>query len=308
MTHRQVIVTTTINAPTVALKKFAALRDWHLVVVGDLKTPAPYRIEGATYLSPQDQEALYPELSSLLGWNCMQRRNIGFVWAAQQGAVRIATVDDDNIPDDDWGADCVVDREVETNFYATDRVCFDPVGATEYKQLWHRGFPIQLLRERDYSAVSRKTIRADVDAGFWNGDPDIDAICRMEHAPSTRFWAGSFPIASDAIAPFNSQNTILSARMFPDYFLFPGIGRMDDIWGSFWLQSKGHNVVFTKASVYQDRNVHDLTRDFVAEIGGYTRSFEMLHDLRREGPEAIWRYLPEGSRSVYLAYERLLSA
>ena len=308
MSHKQVIVTTTINPPTKALKKFAALKDWHLVVIGDKKTPTPYHIEGATYLSPEDQEKLYPELSERIGWNCMQRRNIGFVWARRQGAERIATVDDDNIPMDGWGDNCIVDTAVETKLYKTNALCFDPVGATEYSHLWHRGFPLQWLAERDYSSFEMRTLRADVEAGFWNGDPDIDAVCRMEHAPATEFSDKSFPMTGDTIAPFNSQNTILSARMFPDYFLFPKIGRMDDIWGSFWLQSKGHNVVFTKASVFQDRNVHDLTIDFKHEVLGYTQSYKLLKDLKENGPDAIWPYLPEGSRDVYEAYERALLA
>lgn len=306
MSYKNVIVTTTINAPTIALKKFAALPDWHLVIVGDKKTPTPYHIEGATYLSPDDQEKMCPELSTLIGWNCMQRRNIGFIWAKRQGAERIATVDDDNIPEDGWGNQCVVDTEIPVNAYTTEGYCFDPVGATEYKHLWHRGYPIQWLTERDYSQRSTRNVVVDVEAGFWNGDSDIDAICRMEHKPVTQFSDASFPIFSEAIAPFNSQNTILSARMFPDYFLFPRIGRMDDIWGSFWLQSKGHNVVFTKASVFQDRNVHDLTIDFQAENLGYTKSYKLLKDLKQNGPDAIWDYLPEGSKEIYKAYEQAI--
>ena len=36
---KKLIVTTTINKPTVAVKKFAKLEGWDLVVVGDTKTP-----------------------------------------------------------------------------------------------------------------------------------------------------------------------------------------------------------------------------------------------------------------------------
>lgn len=298
----KVIVTTTINPPTIALKKFAVIEGWHLVVVGDLKTPAPYHLEGATYLAPTDQEEIAPKLSQLLGWNCMQRRNIGFVWAARQGASMIATVDDDNVPYDGWGSTPLVDTVIEVDEYATKVPAFDPVGATELKHLWHRGYPLQWLKDRDYSQKLRKTLKVDVEAGFWDGDPDIDAVCRMEHHPQVRFGHEAFPLTGSAIAPFNSQNTILSARAFPDYFLFPRIGRMDDIWGAFWLQAKGYNVVFNKSSVFQARNEHDLTRDFEAELLGYTKSYRMLEMLKENGPEAIWGFLPEGSRATYEAY------
>ena len=39
-----------------------------------------------------------PRLSRLIGWNCIQRRNIGYVYAKKNGAKFIASVDDDNIP------------------------------------------------------------------------------------------------------------------------------------------------------------------------------------------------------------------
>ena len=35
----KIIVTTTINPPTEATLKFAAMSDWHMVIAGDLKTP-----------------------------------------------------------------------------------------------------------------------------------------------------------------------------------------------------------------------------------------------------------------------------
>lgn len=302
MKHSKVIVTTSINSPTEALRRFAMIPGWHLVVVGDLKTPRPYILDGVTYLSPEEQEAVAPRLSQLIGWNCIQRRNLGFVWAKRQGASIIATVDDDNIPMVGWGESLLVEREVNVTRYETNAPAFDPVGATEYPHLWHRGYPLQWLTSRCYTTKSIRSVYVDVEAGFWNGDPDIDAVCRMEHAPEVCFDDGIFPIASNAIAPFNSQNTILSAKMFPDYFLFPGIGRMDDIWAAFWLQSKGHKVVFNKSSVIQRRNEHDITRDFEAEILGYTTSHRLILALVQNGPDAIWDFLPDGSKVIYDAY------
>lgn len=36
---KKYIVTTTINSPTIATRKFCEFKDWTLVVVGDTKTP-----------------------------------------------------------------------------------------------------------------------------------------------------------------------------------------------------------------------------------------------------------------------------
>ena len=42
---KKVIVTTTINKPTIAIKKFDEMKDWTLIVVGDLKTPKNYKLK-----------------------------------------------------------------------------------------------------------------------------------------------------------------------------------------------------------------------------------------------------------------------
>lgn len=63
----RVIVTTTINAPTEALRKFAAMPEWDLVVIGDKKTPSDFHIDGARYVGPEEQEKYDPELSEALG-------------------------------------------------------------------------------------------------------------------------------------------------------------------------------------------------------------------------------------------------
>ena len=34
---------------------------------------------------------------------------------------------------------------------------------------------------------TKNQITVDIQADFWNGDPDIDAICRIEHAPICEF-------------------------------------------------------------------------------------------------------------------------
>ena len=299
-----VIVTTTINPPTKAVRLFDALADWHLVVVGDLKTPEDYSLENGTYLSPADQEKIDKELSDLIGWNCIQRRNFGFLMAREMGAEIVAVVDDDNVPYPAWGVDLFVGREVEANAYATSLPAFDPVGATNYPHLWHRGYPLQLLSRRDYSQCARRAVRADVQADFWDGDPDVDAFCRMQYAPECRFDPGCFPITADVISPFNSQNTFLSAEWLPHYFLFPHVGRMDDIWAAYYLQAKGARVVFGKPSVVQERNPHDLVLDLKREYLGYEHNLAIVESLA-EDPDALLRFLPRETVAAFDRYRSL---
>jgi len=123
---KKFIITTTINEPTEATLKFASIadkKDFTFVIVGDTKTPHEmYRqlesdFKNVLYLHPEKQIELYPELSEIIGWKTIQRRNIGFVYAYQQGAEIVATVDDDNIPYDSWGDNIMLGQIIEVDEY-----------------------------------------------------------------------------------------------------------------------------------------------------------------------------------------------
>ena len=303
--HRPIkkfIVTTTIYPVSKALQQFQKLLDWELIVVGDKKTPRDFRLERGVYLSPDDQERYDRQLSDAIGWNCIQRRNFGFLWAFDHGADIVATVDDDNLPDETWGQDLLVGKEVMVDFFETDAPCFDPVGATNHKHLWHRGFPLQLVAGRDYSKKSKKLVRCDIQADFWNGDPDVDAIARMIYRPDCLFDATCFPMASSAISPFNSQNTFLSRDCLRNYWVMPHVGRMDDIWPSFYLQSLGKKVVYHRPTVRQLRNPHDLKKDLMAEYRGYENNLDLLQQIATD-PNAIWKFMPAESVRAFELYQ-----
>lgn len=302
----RVIVTTTINPPTEAIRLFDAMPDWHLVVAGDRRTTVDYKLGRGTYLTPADQEKYDKPLSDAIGWNCLQRRNFALLAAYDMGAEVIAVVDDDNIPLPGWGQDLLVDRDVSANYYQTDQLVYDPVGPATGNQLWHRGFPLQLLKKRNYTKHENRTVNRPIQADFWNGDPDLDAICRMEHAPEYRFDPKYFPIAGYAFSPFNSQNTFLSRRVVPHYFLWPGIGRMDDIWASYYVESRGYLPVYGKPSVYQKRNPHDPIVDMKAEYLGYEHNLNLVEDLVLSS-QNIYHYLPPRSAQLYRLYRRHFS-
>lgn len=299
---KKYIVTTTINPPTKALKLYSELEEWKLIVVGDLKTPSGFSSLDCIYISPKKQEESFPKLSELIGWNCIQRRNIGFLFALELGADIIATVDDDNVPLDNWGKNIVVGQEILIDNYEANRFnVFDPISVTEYPHLWHRGYPLQLLRERSFKKLQKKFNVPDIQANFWNGDPDIDAICRMEHSPNCEFSPSQFPFMSDGVSPFNSQNTFLTREALQHYFMFPFVGRMDDIWASFYLQALGYKVVYCEASVVQERNLHNLSLDFENEIVGYLNNLQLLESIRND-PGSIRRFIPERSAGAFDLY------
>lgn len=296
------IVTTTINHPTLATIKYSRKEDWTLIVVGDTKTPHyEYENLNCIYLSPEYQEKTYPELSETIGWKSIQRRNIGFVEAYNRGADIVATVDDDNIPYDDWGTNVVVGETVEIDFYNTDLGVFDPLSVTEHNQVWHRGYPIDLVPYRSRVSYGGKLKRRVlVQADLWDGDPDIDAMARLSIRPIVKFDKIQGPYGSLSISPFNSQNTFLAREVIPYYSVFPHVGRMDDIWGGYVLQHYfPKSVVYNKASVYQDRNVQDLVTNLEKEIIGYRYTTDLIRSL----PE--WQEIvPKETVDYWNAYRR----
>jgi hypothetical protein len=245
----------------------------------------------------------------MIGWNSIQRRNIGYIEALKYGAEIIASIDDDNIPLDNWGKDLYLGKPTSVYYYESEEIALDPVGVTNYKELWHRGFPIQILNNRNNKyRITRKTIIPDIQADFWNGDPDIDAICRLEHKPMCFFDDKYFPLASNTFTPFNSQNTFFTREALKKYMVipYPGIGRMDDIWPSYYMQSLGYSVIYNKATVFQDRNIQNLTKNMTMEYIGYEKTVDLLKDLKKDSNN-YYNYLPKESIIVLNNYMDITS-
>jgi len=266
---KKFIVSTTINPVTSAVKLYDSFDGWTLVMAGDLKTPKDYRLVNGIYLSPADQDEL------------------------------------DHTPLDNWGTRVYIGEEVEVTEFLCQDQAFDPIGAAGELNLWHRGFPLELIATREYSQKQKTTLKATIQANFWNGDPDIDAICRMEHRPSVTFDGRNFPFTSNKPAPFNSQNTLISRAVFSDYFLFPFVGRMDDIWAAYYVQAKDHAVIFGEPTVFQDRNKHDLVEDMKREYIGYENNLNLLKDLSSDA-DLILKYLPGRSIAAWNRYRRII--
>jgi hypothetical protein len=304
---KKFIVTTTINSITEATRKFTniALRDkWTFVIVGDMATPhAEYEqlekmfYPHVIYLHPKKQHDLLPELSDMLGWKTIQRRNIGFKYAFILGADIVATVDDDNIPYDDWGRDLYIGKEIEVDYWHSENDVFDPLSVTNHSELWHRGYPVEYLQKRhNVFYAGKKIIKPLIQADLWDGDPDIDAICRLAFKPVCKFTVTK-PFASNSISPFNSQNTFIHKDALKHYAVWPYIGRMDDIWGGYYTQKiiGTDKLIYNRASVYQNRNPQDLIKNLENEIIGYRNTLNFLNTKEIETivPEKTQQFLNE---------------
>lgn len=303
------IVTTTIYEPSEAIIRFSQKPGWKLIVVGDLRTPHHLyqSLENVIYLHPQQQHEKYQVLSEYIGWNSIQRRNIGFIEAYKLGAEIIATVDDDNIPYSNWAEQLYIgesDRFID--HYASLCGFFDPLSVVDQYGLRHRGFPLELWMSGtsdiyQFTTNNKILIQADL----WDGDPDVDALCRKLYNPKnvflTKAGKGIFTYTTTQYTPFNSQNTFFAREAIPYYMVIPHIGRMDDIWGGYIAEYMlNTRPVFHSPTVKQERNNHDVNKDFVNEVLGYTTTLKLLQDIEN------WRkYLPEKALLTFDEYRRV---
>jgi len=278
------IVITTIQYPTEAVKKLAQLKDWHLVVVGDKKTPADWHLENCEYLSPQDQEKLNYKIIQYLPWNHYCRKNIGYLYAIEHGAKIIYDTDDDNYMNFD--SIYYLPVNTQTACYKTDATTVNPYEYFGHPTVWPRGFPLSHITQQTSYELITKQCFIPVQQGVVNNDPDVDAIFRLTHFVEINFDATKKAVSlpKNVICPYNTQNTIIH------YAAFWGLAvpistafRVCDIWRGYWVQRLlwdiGASLCFMPPTATQYRNEHNLIKDFEDEIDLYTKAENLVNTL-----------------------------
>lgn len=301
---RTCILTTTINVP--ALLRDYALnasehghRDVEFIVIGDRKTPAGAaplcaeveRESGCRFHYfdvPRQQDFLkrFPRLNRLVPWNSIQRRNVGLIYALEQGFDNVISIDDDNflVPGSDFVGEHITGLGVQASqkIVNTDTGWFNCVAMmqTNFGTVYPRGFALgKRWREENwkFSDAIRKPV---VNAGLWTGDPDIDALTRIYFPVEARLPLSHdyLTLAKDCWCPINTQNTAFHRGAAAVSFVVVmgyelaglKVARYDDIWMSWFLRAImdhfGDAVRYGKPVVQQNRNQHNLFRDLREEL------------------------------------------
>ena len=108
--------------------------------------------------------------------------------------------------------------------------------------------------------------------------------------------------------PFNSQNTTWFSEVFPLLYLPTHCSfRMIDIWRSLVavviLSVNDIPLVFHDATVWQERNDHDLMKDFESEVSGYLQNKMIVEYLTSlELPKGLENL----SAAMRLCYQKLV--
>ena len=305
------VVITTIQPPTVGVIAIAeGVRELGnpVVIIGDMKSPDTWDCPGVNYLSYPDQLETKFALSSVLHANSYTRKMLGYLTAVTGGASWIRETDDDNSPYESFFSE--VPTEVQGRLPVRDSGFINIYNYFTDRSVWPRGLPLN--RVRNDSGVT--TVPAQVSGllvfqAVANGDPDVDAVYRLT-APDTsdiRFDdAEPLIIPSGTWTPFNSQATTWPIALLPLMYLPATCSfRMTDIWRSYvaqrLMQGLDARLVITSATVFQDRNEHDLMRDFRDEIEGYVGYERFVSVLEQTGVSGGFDALLGDLRRVYEA-------
>lgn len=282
------LVLTTINRPNRAILEFyngAKERRWKFIVIGDKKSPRDIDWGGISFYSLENQLGLDMMSPQLCPTGHYSRKNIGYLLAMEKGCDIIFESDDDNIPNSDfWNV-----PDFCTSSLAKSRGRFVNIyKAFTTKEIWPRGLPLDYkVNGEDYagSESAESSLDCPVVQCLADENPDVDSIYRLLMELPVSFDKDvSIGLQRDSYCPFNSQNTIWRRDAFPLLYLPSFCSfRMTDIWRSFVAErilfEQGKSILFKSATVWQERNPHNLMKDFEDEVPGYMWNRKIVEGL-----------------------------
>ncbi len=286
-THRFAIVITSIFDPTKAVLEISnhnSENKFDFIIAGDKKSPDLYEIPNCIYYTLEQQQNDIFSLGRLCPTGHYARKNLGYLLAISRGCHYLLETDDDNIPLANFWS--VPQRQVRA------RLCTDQDWVNVYRYfsdtlIWPRGLPLNRIKNppTPLAALTEEEMNCPIQQGLADENPDVDALYRLIcDLPQSFEGQISVALSNGSWCPFNSQNTIWFPEAYPLLYLPAYCSfRMTDIWRSFVAQRIGWennwSLLFTPSSVFQERNEHDLMKDFKDEVSGYLHNETIAKSL-----------------------------
>ncbi|MHC4758899.1 MAG: STELLO glycosyltransferase family protein, partial [Planctomycetota bacterium] len=283
------LVITSIARPNIILKDIAkecANRGYRFIVIGDEDSPNDFHIDGCDFYSLEMQKQTGMQFALNCPTKHYSRKNIGYLLAIQNGVSIIIETDDDNFPLEEFWNPRHLKQKVAV---AENSEWLNVYKYFSDANIWPRGFPLEHLKKKVpyYESLNITEANCPIQQGLADDNPDVDAIYRLTLPLPQTFRKGRrLALVNGTTCPFNSQNTTWFPEAFPLLYLPSYCSfRMTDIWRSFIAQRIAHvnswGILFHEPTMTQQRNVHNLLRDFEQEIPGYlynTKIVESLND------------------------------
>lgn len=288
MPNKSLVITSIANDKLKVLHTFAeecTNRNIQFIMIGDTKSPAEFHINGCDFWSVDRQLTLDSKFAKICPTRHYARKNIGYIIAMQNGTEELVETDDDNLPRAEFW------NETSKIIQAVDIKETGWINVYKYfsnKFIWPRGLPLEELQKEtpSLSSFETKAITCPIQQGLADENPDVDAVYRLAYPLPLNFEKIGKPVAlgNNAWSPFNSQNTYWYKEAFPLLYLPAYCSfRMTDIWRSYVAQriswANGWSVLYHDATVWQERNEHNLMKDFEDEIPGYLNNYKICQEL-----------------------------
>jgi hypothetical protein len=311
MEEKIALVVTSIAQPNEVLRTLAMgcqAKGYDFIVIGDVASPADFQLESCRFYGLQDQYETDLKLARLCPTKHYARKNLGYLLAIREGASMIVETDDDNSPSETFWDERQRRQSVGT---LTNHGWANVYKYFSDANIWPRGFPLDHVKNELPPLTSLSVVDCDcpIQQGLANENPDVDAIYRLVSSLPQSFRSGRVALAEGSWCPFNSQNTMWWRDAFPLMYLPAYCSfRMTDIWRSFVAQriawTNNWSVLFHEPTVWQERNDHDLMRDFRDEVPGYLHNKSICEQL---GKLSLRSGVENLGENLQACYEKLVS-
>lgn len=290
MNKKAAFIVTTIAPPTPLMEKWVQKHNdsFEFFIIGDKKGPNSY-IDGCNFYSLDRQLELNFKLSKALPINHYSRKNLGYLEAWGSGHTHIFETDDDNGCLDNFTTD-IVKLSQKLKSVDTDKTWENIYSYFSDDKIWPRGLPLTAINETPKPLKNCSSSYEDhyIYQLLPDSEPDVDAIWRLVFGDKKINFRKNLNIflPPNVYSPFNSSATWWKKEAFPLLYLPCTCSfRMTDIWRGFvalrCLHEEGKGIVYSSPQVYQDRNVHNLHKDFLDELDGYSHNSTIIEDLNR---------------------------
>lgn len=289
MPEKSTIVVTTVSTPTdplIRLAHGAKNNGCQLLIIGDEQSPSDFSLQGGDFYSVNRQKDSGLNFAALCPLRSYARKNIGYLLAMRAAAEIITETDDDNVPYDSFW---YPRRRFQKVRFVSNSGWLNVYRYFSHDRIWPRGLPLTRIQNAgpDYEALPMQEVDCPIQQGLVDGNPDVDAIYRLVlDLPRYFEKQRSVALGPGTWCPLNSQNTTWFRVAFPLLYLPAYCSfRMTDILRSFVAQriawENNWALFYHGPTLLQERNSHNLMRDFADEVPGYLNNERICEELAK---------------------------